>query len=493
MVVASARSAVSALTLAGVLSSVATAQVALQPRRVAVPAPTVSVSVPSATAARAETKPRLLWVRNDLTGQVLRPGETFADRDDTTEPKEVFNSFDHTGGFSSINISWNYPEAYTDPDFSPPEEGDSLRLALLNISSDPTDLGPGESVINGEKLSIMIEPWAAATWPSTDLNSPQPLATYQSALISISDDFEVRVFRSYMFSLMDITKPLNTNKLSPDFNVYKLDAALSFAFLSFPGLDIASPFEFDLTGFEPPITTKSRGVILTHWLVLSERPPCIGDLNNDAIVDDLDFQQFVLQYNIVDCASPEMPGGCSADLNFDGFVDDVDFTPFFVQAYNNVLCPEANVIRKVYVPLAGGRNKWDNDANNPFELDPITSELPNAVPVGVGGWTAELMPNPLVKTAPLPFGEKAGLLPSYAALRTTRTGFGRVSSLEDGRPFDQLQVEYERFLNQVLITPDAAIEFQYYLPIGPVTANSQWLSNSSPKKVKVLFPKPPKP
>ncbi|MBX3387929.1 MAG: hypothetical protein KF691_00590 [Phycisphaeraceae bacterium] len=65
---------------------------------------------------------------------------------------------------------------------------------------------------------------------------------------------------------------------------------------------------------------------------------CVGDLNNDGFVDDLDFIIFVPAYNILDCADPNMPAGCPADLNRDGVVDDADFT-IFVPAYNDLICP----------------------------------------------------------------------------------------------------------------------------------------------------------
>jgi hypothetical protein len=494
MVSASARFACSACFVTSLVAASASAQVAAQPRKLIMPAPTVVVpsgAVAAAARAPEDARSRVLWIRNDLTGQVIVPGTTFSDRDTETEPKEVFNSFDHTGGVSSINLSWNYPGAYTTEGFTPPTGGDPLNLAWVNISSDPADISDPLELLDDEKLSVVLEPWQAAVWPDADLNVSQPLASYQSVLVSISSQFEVRIFRSYMFSLVDANKPHNNEKLSVFYNPYKLDAALSFAFLSLPGFDVASPFEFDVTGFDPPITTKGKGIILTHWLVMSERPPCPGDINNDAFVDDLDFQEFAAQYNILDCAAPEMPPGCSADLNFDGFVDDMDFTQVFTQAYNNVLCPEANMIRQVYVPLAGGRNKWDNQFNNPFVFDNITNQYPDAIPVGANGWTSALTPNALVKLAPTPYGSKSGYLPSYAALRTSRTGLKRVTALNDGLPFDQLQAEYERFLNEVLVVPDATTTVQYYFPGPTVTPNSEWLSNSSPKKIKVLFPKTP--
>ena len=65
---------------------------------------------------------------------------------------------------------------------------------------------------------------------------------------------------------------------------------------------------------------------------------CPGDLNTDNQVDDLDFQIFVVAYDILDCADPTMPVGCSSDLNADGFVDDLDFQAFAV-AYDQLICP----------------------------------------------------------------------------------------------------------------------------------------------------------
>jgi len=65
---------------------------------------------------------------------------------------------------------------------------------------------------------------------------------------------------------------------------------------------------------------------------------CPGDLTCDGQVDDSDFLDFVLAYNVLDCADPAMPAGCPADLNGDGFVDDADFI-VFVAAYNALVCP----------------------------------------------------------------------------------------------------------------------------------------------------------
>ena len=65
---------------------------------------------------------------------------------------------------------------------------------------------------------------------------------------------------------------------------------------------------------------------------------CRQDLNDDTIVDDLDFQIFVVAYNVLDCADPGMPLDCPSDLNLDAVVDDLDFQ-IFVLGYNAVLCP----------------------------------------------------------------------------------------------------------------------------------------------------------
>lgn len=71
---------------------------------------------------------------------------------------------------------------------------------------------------------------------------------------------------------------------------------------------------------------------------LSLQKPCIGDLNSDSFVDDRDFSIFVVAYDILGCAQPEMPAGCPADFNNDGVVDDADFV-LFLAGYNNLLCP----------------------------------------------------------------------------------------------------------------------------------------------------------
>lgn len=65
---------------------------------------------------------------------------------------------------------------------------------------------------------------------------------------------------------------------------------------------------------------------------------CPGDINRDGLVDDADFNIFVVAYDLLDCQDPAMPALCPSDINRDGFVDDLDFQVFAV-AYADVLCP----------------------------------------------------------------------------------------------------------------------------------------------------------
>lgn len=85
-------------------------------------------------------------------------------------------------------------------------------------------------------------------------------------------------------------------------------------------------------------TLINNGTIDVPANVIPLAAPCPADLNADTIVDDADFQIFVVAYNILDCTDPAMPAGCPSDLNADAIVDDADFQVFVV-AYNAVLCP----------------------------------------------------------------------------------------------------------------------------------------------------------
>lgn len=62
---------------------------------------------------------------------------------------------------------------------------------------------------------------------------------------------------------------------------------------------------------------------------------CPGDLNEDGLVDDADFVEFLPSYNAL--VIPEASKLC--DWNGDGLVDDTDFV-FFVGYYNTLLCED---------------------------------------------------------------------------------------------------------------------------------------------------------
>ena len=314
---------------------------------------------PTGPLAASAVPLRPLWVKNEKTGQVLRADRVkFQDR--TDPPVTAFDNYSAPNARAGININWNYPEAYTNKDFVPANNQPPLSFSVINIASDPSDLSDPTLRAGDEKLSILVEPWEAASWPDNDRNVPMKLSDYTSVVSSLSTEFEVRVCRVYFFALQDVNLPFD-----PVTNKYQTEVTLQFAFLSFPFQPVGSPFTFDLSDFEPPITTKGKGLIMTHWLQLAEPPPCYPDMNGDTFVDDADFSMFVVQYDVLDCNAPEMPFGCSGDLNFDGQVDDQDFQ-IFVVAYDQVLCPEGSVVRKVFAPLAGGRFKWKTTTNTPI-------------------------------------------------------------------------------------------------------------------------------
>lgn len=71
-------------------------------------------------------------------------------------------------------------------------------------------------------------------------------------------------------------------------------------------------------------------------MYFNTRLPCQADMNGDGVVDDSDFQLFVIAYNALQCMDGVQPD-CPADLNNDGYVLDDDFT-IFVVAYDQLLC-----------------------------------------------------------------------------------------------------------------------------------------------------------
>jgi hypothetical protein len=61
---------------------------------------------------------------------------------------------------------------------------------------------------------------------------------------------------------------------------------------------------------------------------------CRADINNDAVVDDADFEGFIVEYAKMKCDRSDV---CRGDFNEDGFVDDNDFAAFAL-AYDRLLC-----------------------------------------------------------------------------------------------------------------------------------------------------------
>ncbi|HEX8876825.1 MAG TPA: hypothetical protein VF777_08765 [Phycisphaerales bacterium] len=92
--------------------------------------------------------------------------------------------------------------------------------------------------------------------------------------------------------------------------------------------------------FGDPDATNGRilGDAVVSQFAFTQVARCPADLNNDAQVDDADFQVFVLAYDSLDCAETQMPFGCPSDFNYDRVVDDQDFQTFVV-AYDVLLCP----------------------------------------------------------------------------------------------------------------------------------------------------------
>ena len=85
------------------------------------------------------------------------------------------------------------------------------------------------------------------------------------------------------------------------------------------------------------VATNDWGAFVVRF-AFTARAFCPWDLNNDGVVNDDDFQIFVLAYDVLDCVDAAMPVGCPSDFNYDRVVDDLDFQAFVI-AYNELLCP----------------------------------------------------------------------------------------------------------------------------------------------------------
>ncbi|MBS0189404.1 MAG: hypothetical protein JSS51_15170 [Planctomycetes bacterium] len=90
----------------------------------------------------------------------------------------------------------------------------------------------------------------------------------------------------------------------------------------------------NFSGFSPLLGTGPVQPIIGTLNITTK---CIGDLNEDGMVDDADFVIFLQAYNLLVCDDPAMPVGCPSDFNQDGMVDDADFT-IFIQPYDLPIC-----------------------------------------------------------------------------------------------------------------------------------------------------------
>lgn len=218
----------------------------------------------------------------------------------------------------------------------------------------PANLVPaGQQVLAAEMVGKL--PWrgylssdATETWTLFDVN-PANYAVLVNEAASIENRVDVfndlgsgKDYGTRVMSVADepapntvpgqvvvpLTKPAFLTDLASRLSAGSIAIGGSITTLTGTTLQIV----FGFTGYDP-----SNGGRATLKLTIGA-PPCVGDLNKDAVVDDLDFQIFVVAYDILDCAEPSMPSGCPSDLNRDGVVDDLDFQVFVV-AYNALLCP----------------------------------------------------------------------------------------------------------------------------------------------------------
>jgi hypothetical protein len=91
----------------------------------------------------------------------------------------------------------------------------------------------------------------------------------------------------------------------------------------------------DSDGVYECVVTNACGSVVTAATIASDC--CPADLDDDALVGDVDFGLFTTAYDAVDCQSPSMLPLCPSDLNRDGMVDDVDFQIFAI-AYDRLEC-----------------------------------------------------------------------------------------------------------------------------------------------------------
>jgi len=115
---------------------------------------------------------------------------------------------------------------------------------------------------------------------------------------------------------------------------------------AFPVVGGAGALSGTFFSIVPPAGFKATVEYAANTASVRFQKTCPADMNGDGLVDDSDFQYFVVAYNVAECSDPSMPvapadqssGQCFADINRDGLVMDEDFV-LFASAYDALVCP----------------------------------------------------------------------------------------------------------------------------------------------------------
>jgi hypothetical protein len=183
-------------------------------------------------------------------------------------------------------------------------------LAMSN--SFAANVGPGEIVVRDGPLAVPANAFPASGNPSV----PSEFAWF------------IPFDRAFIYNGGNLCVTVRASGAIPGNQFHDTDGAS-------PSARGAMRF---VTGNPDAVTAVSSwGAFVTRF-AFTARAFCPWDLNNDGVVNDDDFQIFVLAYNILDCNDGAMPAGCPSDFDFDRIVNDLDFQAF-VLAYNELLCP----------------------------------------------------------------------------------------------------------------------------------------------------------
>lgn len=101
--------------------------------------------------------------------------------------------------------------------------------------------------------------------------------------------------------------------------------------------DGSSAFQWTATLDPNEVFTAYSGIAINQDSYAKN--PCAADVNFDRVVDDADFQEFVLAYDELLCVGTGAARPfCLSDFNDDNVVDDADFQ-IFVTQYDTLVCP----------------------------------------------------------------------------------------------------------------------------------------------------------